>query len=100
MAKTRQLALPLETHRNHYLFSDYFLNEVLPRQDVWRECEPEAQQALDRMFPRTFNCYSYGSRCPYYNLCFKGPGWDKPFDHGYVEREPHHAQEPKPPVIK
>jgi hypothetical protein len=39
----RQLALPLETHRNHFLFSDYYLNEVLPRQAVWREAEAEAE---------------------------------------------------------
>ena len=26
-----QLTLPLETHRNHYLFSDHYLNELLPR---------------------------------------------------------------------
>ena len=47
MPKTRQLALPLETHRNHYLFSDHFLNEVLPGQDVWCESEAEARKALD-----------------------------------------------------
>jgi len=43
----RQLVLPIETHRNHYLFSDHFLNQVLPGQDVWRESEVEAGQALD-----------------------------------------------------
>ncbi|RLC61099.1 MAG: hypothetical protein DRI80_09550, partial [Chloroflexota bacterium] len=42
-----QLALPLETHRNHYLFSDYYLNELLPHQLVWREVEAEAQEALE-----------------------------------------------------
>ena len=42
-----QLVLPLETHRNHYLFSDHYLNELLPRQAVWRETEAEAQQALE-----------------------------------------------------
>jgi hypothetical protein len=47
MSKTRQLALPLETHRNHYLFSDHFLNELLPGQDAWRESAVEARQALD-----------------------------------------------------
>ncbi|MFQ6100095.1 MAG: Eco57I restriction-modification methylase domain-containing protein [Anaerolineae bacterium] len=47
MSKTRQLALPLETHRNHYLFSDHFLNQVLPDQAIWRESEAEAKQALD-----------------------------------------------------
>jgi type I restriction-modification system DNA methylase subunit len=42
----RQIALPLETHRNHFLFSDYYLNEVLPRQPVWRHAEAGAQEAL------------------------------------------------------
>ena len=42
-----QLALPLETHRNHYLFSDHYLNELLPRQAVWREAEAEARQAME-----------------------------------------------------
>ena len=39
------MALSLETHRNHYLFSDHYLNELLPRLAVWREAETEAQQA-------------------------------------------------------
>jgi len=42
-----QLTLPLETHRNHYLFSDHYLNELPPRQTVWREAEAEARQALE-----------------------------------------------------
>ena len=44
-----QLALPLETHRNHYLFSDHYLNELLPRQAVWREAEAEARDHLKAM---------------------------------------------------
>jgi hypothetical protein len=42
-----QLALSLETHRNHYLFSDHYLNELLPWQAVWREAEAKARQALE-----------------------------------------------------
>ena len=42
-----QLALPLETHRNHYLFSDYYLNTLLPRQPGWREADAEAAKALE-----------------------------------------------------
>ena len=34
-----QLALHLETHRNHYLFSDHYLDELLPRQAVRREAK-------------------------------------------------------------
>ncbi len=43
----RQLALPLETHRNHFLFSGHYLNELLPRQPVWREVEAEAKETLE-----------------------------------------------------
>jgi len=42
----RQLALPLETHRNHFLFSDHYLNEVLPREAIWREADAEVQEVL------------------------------------------------------
>jgi hypothetical protein len=42
-AVIRQLALSLETHRNHFLFSDYYLNEVLPRQAVWRNVGAETR---------------------------------------------------------
>ena len=41
----------VETHRNHYLFSDHYLNELLPRQAVWREAEAKAQQALEAIMP-------------------------------------------------
>jgi hypothetical protein len=38
-----QLALSLETHRSYYLFSDHYLNELLPRQAMWREAEAKAK---------------------------------------------------------
>jgi len=47
----RQLALSLETHRNHYLFSDHYLNEVLPRQAIWREAQAEALEVLAAITP-------------------------------------------------
>jgi hypothetical protein len=67
----------------------------------WREWDSlDFQHLLDMRFPRTFNCYSYGHRCQFYNLCFKGPGWEDPFKIGYVEREPHHTTEPKKELIR
>ncbi len=45
----QQLTLPLEKHRNHYLFSDYYLNTLLPRQSSWREADAEAAQALEAL---------------------------------------------------
>ncbi|MBM4431708.1 MAG: class I SAM-dependent DNA methyltransferase, partial [Chloroflexi bacterium] len=46
LSSPQQLALPLEKHRNHYLFSDYYLNTLLPRQPDWREADVQAAQAL------------------------------------------------------
>jgi hypothetical protein len=44
--------------------------------------------ALDATFPRTYNCYTYGSRCPYYRVCFS-PDWQSHFK----PRVPHHTTE-------
>ena len=75
MSKTRQLALPLETHRNHYLFSDHFLNQVLPGQHVWRESEAEARQALDAIA----ELYSrLEDALPHYNEAALEQEWIRP----------------------
>jgi hypothetical protein len=49
LSSVQQLALPLEKHRNHYLFSDYYLNTLLPRQPGWREADAQAAQALEAL---------------------------------------------------
>ena len=49
MSSSEQLVLPLERHHNHYLFSDYYLNTLLPQQPSWREADAEAAQALDAL---------------------------------------------------
>ncbi len=41
-ALTQQLSLPLEKHRNHYLFSDYYLDHLLPRRLDWQEATSSA----------------------------------------------------------
>lgn len=46
------------------------------------------RDALDRTFPRTYNCYTYGARCPYYRVCFD-PDWQS----HYKPRVPHHSTE-------
>ena len=75
MSKTRQLALPLETHCNHYLFSDHFLNQVLPGQHVWRESEAEARQALDAIA----ELYSrLEDALPHYNEAALEQEWIRP----------------------
>jgi len=43
----KQLKLPsLESHRNHYLFSDYYLKALLPQRPEWHAADAEARQAL------------------------------------------------------
>jgi hypothetical protein len=60
----------------------------------WTQWEaPQFQKMLDQRFPRTFSCYTYGHRCPFYELCFKHPGWTHPLSDRYVTRNPHHPQE-------
>jgi hypothetical protein len=51
------------------------------------------QKALDEMVPRTYSCYSYGTQCQFYNLCFKKLGWQNPLTSDYQVREPHHTTE-------
>jgi len=48
-ASPQQLSLLLETHRNHYLFSDYYLDNLLPRRLDWQEATAEAQRAMKRL---------------------------------------------------
>ena len=56
--------------------------------------ENEAVQiSLDQVFNRSYNCFSYGRRCAYYDLCFKKPGWRTPLQTGFLPRRPHHQQE-------
>jgi hypothetical protein len=92
--KTQQFLRGLPTNEEEWFRR---LGEV---EDWTQWADSDFQMRLDRHFPRTFNCYHYGNRCRFYNLCFKGPGWDKPFENGFVEREPHHPQEPKGVLIR
>ncbi len=45
----QQLSLHLETHRNHYLFSDYYLENLLPRRLDWQGGTAEARRAMERL---------------------------------------------------
>jgi len=48
-ASPQQLTLPLERHRNHYLFSDYYLDHLLPRRLDWQEATSEARAVMKRL---------------------------------------------------
>ena len=45
----QQLTLLLEKHRNHYLFSDYYLDHLLPRRLDWQGATSEARAAMKRL---------------------------------------------------
>ena len=90
----RQLALSLETHRNHFLFSDYYLNEVLPRQPVWRTPDAEARQALEAI---TQLFEEQGAALPHYNESMTEEHWIRPVLHilGHV----YEVQPPLPGAL-
>lgn len=48
-ALPQQLSLPLEKHRNHYLFSDYYLDHLLLQQPDWQEATSEARAAMKQL---------------------------------------------------
>ena len=41
-----QLVLPLPPHRNQQLFSDYYLNTILPQREDWHHLTAQAAQAM------------------------------------------------------
>jgi len=56
--------------------------------------EPGFQADLDRTFPRTYKCYTYGTRCQFYDLCHRHDRWEDPLGNGSFEKRiPHHEQE-------
>ena len=41
-----QLALPMPPHRNQQLFSDYYLNTILPQREDWQHLAAQSAQAM------------------------------------------------------
>lgn len=84
--KVNQFMAGLPTNESHWLER---LNGI-----DWSQWSDAAFQAeLDKRFPRTYECTTYNRQCDYYGLCFKQPGWDKPFT-SFRHRAPHHTTEP------
>jgi len=48
MSSNYQLPLIKESHQNHYLFSDYYLNEIVPSLDEWKD-ETGLKEAFDEI---------------------------------------------------
>lgn len=48
MTDTTQLELKAPAHNNQHLFSDHYLNEVLPQNTYWQALESQSQELLER----------------------------------------------------
>lgn len=64
----------------------------------WLAVWPDArfQCALDRLFPRSYECRRYGMRhsCQFEGPCLFHEGWADPMGGGqFIERRPHHKDE-------
>lgn len=60
---------------------------------LWKIHEGES---VNLHVSRSYDCHKYGAehRCQYYQICFKGQGWNDPLNSGYYElRVPHHDPE-------
>jgi len=56
----------------------------------------EFQTALNVAIPRSYDCYQYGNRCQFYDICIerKDQTWKDPIASGrYLPRRPHHQLE-------
>lgn len=68
--------------------SSTVLNELGIAPDI---TNPKVRDILNSYFPRTFNCYTYNSRCGFYDLCLTpNTGLDR-----FEPRTPHHPTEGK-----
>jgi hypothetical protein len=67
--------------------------------DAWWDVvwpDPRFQFAMDRLFPRSYECRRYGMRhqCQFEDPCLFREGWADPVGSGrYIERRPHHKDE-------
>jgi hypothetical protein len=46
------------------------------------------EEALNRLFPRSYNCFYGRHRCGFYGPCREGKDWSD-----YKDRKPHHSPE-------
>ena len=49
MTDCQQLELAVPTHRNQHLFSDHYLDEILPTRPQWPGLRDQAQQAMEQI---------------------------------------------------
>jgi len=60
----------------------------------WNEADPRFVEALDKLFPQSWNCHAYGKDCQFLSICRREPGWGAPHEDSRFElRRPHHTPE-------
>lgn len=60
----------------------------------WQEGDPRFVDALDRLFPQSWNCHQYGKDCQFLPICRREPCWTAPHeDERFELRRPHHQPE-------
>jgi Eco57I restriction-modification methylase/TaqI-like C-terminal specificity domain/N-6 DNA Methylase len=67
-----QLSLPLPPHRNQQLFSDYYLNTILPQREDWKHLAGQAAQAMTAIQA------IYAAYTPSSNEAQTEEGWIRP----------------------
>lgn len=60
----------------------------------------ETQEALRQYVPRSWNCKTFNSLCPYYSICTRREGWDHPLDltHPDTGRPIFERRQPNHPI--
>jgi hypothetical protein len=72
---------------HQYWESNLFPNDKDPRSLDWSKwSDPDFQLDLIARFPRSYDCWSFNRRCPYYPLCFRHEGWESPGNLGFAPR--------------
>lgn len=76
----------------------HLLNEIKSNEHRWvdnlwtlwetQENKGDVDLLLDSLFPRSYRCWEYNSRCEFYGPCREGGNWDE-----FEERKPHHEAE-------
>lgn len=71
-----------------------FLEHLLGEERAWQQKLGKISDgaSIDRVVSRSYDCFSYGSKCGYYGICFEGKS---PEGGEFMRREAHHEEEAK-----
>ncbi len=83
----------------HEAYGPAEIGEAIDLEALWWETvwpDQRFQDALDRLFPRSYECRRYGARnrCQFEDICLLREGWQNPVGSGrFISRRPHHRDE-------